>query len=302
MGFRFLIRGAALSLLTLIIAIPPISAVPRKCAAPQSTEAKPQAAAISSYPESAEGLKHLLLDWFAAIEAGDTAKSSQYLESFAIPNHQEWFVKTFGAVEGARLEAKYTESQAKSPDALEVRAERAVRADKLAVETWLFDKSACGQPPELHALSAAMVHPTPIYRALSHKEASDGSPDFLGNFVYVHGGFRYFEQRLMKAPSTTPPMRVSLAQNVLSESFCGVRTAPLYPPLARQTKVQGTVVLHAIIGTDGTVKELQVVSGHPLLIQAAIDDVKRWRYKPTLLNGKPVEVDTEIDVVFSLQQ
>ena len=124
----------------------------------------------------------------------------------------------------------------------------------------------------------------------------------LGNFVYVHGGFRYFDLQLMQAPSMTPPMRVSLAQNVLSESFCGGPITPLYPPLARQTRVQGTVVLHVTIGTDGTIKELQVVSGHPLLIQAAIDDVKKWRYKPTLRNGKPVEVETQINVVFSLAQ
>ncbi len=80
------------------------------------------------------------------------------------------------------------------------------------------------------------------------------------------------------------------------------RVQPLYPPLARQTRISGTVKLHAIIGKDGTVQQLQVVSGHPLLVQAALDAVKQWRYQPTLLNGDPVEVDTEIDVIFSLSQ
>jgi protein TonB len=106
----------------------------------------------------------------------------------------------------------------------------------------------------------------------------------------------------MPASSTTPPMRISLAQNVQSESFCGGPIAPLYPPLARQTRVQGTVVLHVIVATDGTLREIQAVSGHPLLIQAAIDDVKQWRYKPTLRNGKPVEVETQVNVIFSLAQ
>ena len=76
----------------------------------------------------------------------------------------------------------------------------------------------------------------------------------------------------------------------------------LYPPLARQTRISGTVKLHAIIGKDGTVQQLQVVSGHPLLVQSALDAVRQWRYQPTLLNGEPVEVDTEIDVIFSLAQ
>ncbi|HKN24029.1 MAG TPA: TonB family protein [Candidatus Acidoferrum sp.] len=80
------------------------------------------------------------------------------------------------------------------------------------------------------------------------------------------------------------------------------RVQPLYPPLARQTRISGTVKLHAIIGKSGNVEQLQVVSGHPLLVQSALDAVKQWRYQPTLLNGEPVEVDTEIDVIFSLAQ
>jgi len=80
------------------------------------------------------------------------------------------------------------------------------------------------------------------------------------------------------------------------------KVQPMYPPLARQTRISGTVKLHAIIGKSGTVEQLQVVSGHPLLVQSALDAVKQWRYQPTLLNGEPVEVDTEIDVIFSLAQ
>jgi TonB family protein len=78
------------------------------------------------------------------------------------------------------------------------------------------------------------------------------------------------------------------------------RISPDYPPLARQTRISGTVRLHAIIGKDGSVQQLEVISGHPLLIGSAINAVKQWRYTPTLLEGKPVEVDTEIDVIFAL--
>jgi protein TonB len=76
----------------------------------------------------------------------------------------------------------------------------------------------------------------------------------------------------------------------------------VYPPLARQTRISGTVRLHAIIAKDGTVQQLEVLSGHPLLVQAALDAVRQWRYQPTLLNGEPVEVDTTVDVIFSLNQ
>ena len=78
------------------------------------------------------------------------------------------------------------------------------------------------------------------------------------------------------------------------------RTQPIYPPIARAAHVQGTVVLHAIIAKDGTVQQLQLVSGPPLLVNSAMDAVRQWRYSPTELNGEPVEVDTTIQVVFTL--
>jgi TonB family protein len=80
------------------------------------------------------------------------------------------------------------------------------------------------------------------------------------------------------------------------------RVQPMYPPLARQTGISGTVKLRAVIGKDGSVQQLQVESGHPLLAQPALEAVKQWRYQQTLLNGDPVEVETEIDVIFSLTQ
>jgi protein TonB len=75
---------------------------------------------------------------------------------------------------------------------------------------------------------------------------------------------------------------------------------PQYPPLARQARIQGTVKLTAVISKDGSIQELEVINGHPLLIPAAMQAVKQWKYKPTLLNGQAVEVVTQIDVNFTL--
>jgi protein TonB len=76
---------------------------------------------------------------------------------------------------------------------------------------------------------------------------------------------------------------------------------PAYPPLARAARVSGTVRLEAIVGKDGRVRSLRLVSGHPLLAQAAIDAVRQWVYRPTLLNGVPVEVAAPVDVNFLLE-
>ena len=76
---------------------------------------------------------------------------------------------------------------------------------------------------------------------------------------------------------------------------------PESPPLAKMARIQGVVRLEAVIRTGGTIRNLRVLAGHPLLVKAAIDAVARWRYQPTLLNGDPVEVITEIDVNFTLE-
>ena len=78
------------------------------------------------------------------------------------------------------------------------------------------------------------------------------------------------------------------------------RVEPVYPPIAKQTRTQGTVQLHAVIGRDGSIESMEVLSGHPLLVRAAREAVSQWRYRPTLLGGVPVEVDTYITVIFRL--
>jgi TonB family protein len=79
------------------------------------------------------------------------------------------------------------------------------------------------------------------------------------------------------------------------------RVEPQYPPLARQIHREGQVELHAIIATDGSIQFLQVVSGDQLFLQSAIDAVSQWRYRPTSLGGQPVEIETYITVIYTLQ-
>ena len=80
------------------------------------------------------------------------------------------------------------------------------------------------------------------------------------------------------------------------------RVEPIYPPLARQIRHSGQVQLHALIAVDGTIASLEVMDGDPLLVRSALDAVGQWRYRPTLLNGSPVEVETVITVVYTLSQ
>ena len=106
------------------------------------------------------------------------------------------------------------------------------------------------------------------------------------------------------APSTPEsnagrPMRVRVSQGV-STGLLITRVEPQYPDDARQARIQGTVVLKALIDANGDVEDLTLVSGHPMLVPAALEAVKHWKYKPYSLNGQPVKVETQITVNFQL--
>src|SRR2546427_304668 len=106
---------------------------------------------------------------------------------------------------------------------------------------------------------------------------------------------------LLIAPPPPPPQPPPAPAHVPPATLLP-QVEPVYPPLAKQARIQGVVVLEAEISKEGTIDNLKVVTGHPLLIQSAIDAVKQWRYKPTLLNGEPVPVVTTITVNFAFSQ
>ena len=100
-------------------------------------------------------------------------------------------------------------------------------------------------------------------------------------------------------PKPEAPKRIRVSSGVQAAKAVHKPEA-VYPPLAKQARIQGTVRLEAVIAADGSIQNLRVIEGHPLLVQSALGAVQQWRYQPTLLSGEPVEVLTYIDVVFRL--
>jgi protein TonB len=155
--------------------------------------------------------------------------------------------------------------------------------------------------------SGKLMQPRAIPKDVAVFKEAELPPDVINNnnqggvFGGLQGGPSVFGSAPAAPPPPKPaaPTRIKQGGQVTAASII-TQTHPVYPPLARQARIQGTVVLHAIIDKDGKVAQLEVVSGHPLLVQAALDAVKQWRYKPTLLNGDPVEVDTTIQVTFTM--
>lgn len=122
-----------------------------------------------------------------------------------------------------------------------------------------------------------------------------------GQLGGVIGGIVNSTSNLSAVPKFVPvvPQRVRISQGV-TRGLLTHRVEPPYPTLAKSARVQGTVILTAIISKEGDIENLQLVEGHPMLVPAALAAVKQWRYKPYLLNGQPVEVETTITVTFSL--
>jgi periplasmic protein TonB len=102
-------------------------------------------------------------------------------------------------------------------------------------------------------------------------------------------------------PTSHRTERLRLSEPVINARIIR-RIEPVYPPLAVQLRREGRVELHAIIATDGTIRSLEVESGDPLFIQSALAAVREWRYQPTILDGQPIEVETQITVIYSLNR
>ena len=114
------------------------------------------------------------------------------------------------------------------------------------------------------------------------------------------------DRRRWNLPHSTQPVQqekhpVKVSEGVLEAQLIS-RIEPHYPALALQTRTRRHGGLHAIISRDGRITSLDVLSGHPFLVKAALDAVRQWRYRPTMLNGEPVEVETSITVIFRLHE
>ena len=145
----------------------------------------------------------------------------------------------------------------------------------------------------------AMIQETVAPPQLSFGDGIEGSVG-SGSRNGVWGAFANSLSVAPAAPApAAPTIRPFRRSNMLEGSLVR-RVQPVYPQLAKSARIQGPVVLAALISKAGTIENLQVITGHPMLVKAAIDAVSQWRYRPYILNGEPVEVETQITVNFIL--
>ena len=162
--------------------------------------------------------------------------------------------------------------------------------------------------PHANALDLTLRMPTRIPNEIL-PTSEDGPPqvnavgtttgDTIGDPHGIPNVLRDGSQPVL--PVAPPPVRIAPVRiSHMSEGDLIRKVLPTYPPLARGVRIQGQVVLQAVISKQGTIENLRLLSGHPMLVAAAIDAVRQWRYRPYVLNNEPVEVETQITVNFSL--
>jgi TonB family protein len=260
---------------------------------------------IPNYPDTQGGLEHLAKDLIKAHESGNSSDEVQRLvQSLALPNPREWFSKVFGERAYEPLAQAYSTQQASLLQTVEAAVVTSAHDGFPEIRAKKYEKSCDDSAGEFtFPVLMARITPVPLYELRMMNASSFRR---ISIFAHVDGTFRYvgplnIPNEFDRAKDVKPPVRVQVEGDVQAAKILK-KVSPSYPDAARREGLEGTVRLHAIIGRDGGVGQVRVIRGYCSLSEVSLPAVKQWRYTPTLLNGEPVEVDTTIDVIFSLRR
>ena len=244
-----------------------------------------QASTTAFYQNNSEGLRKLLQDMLLAVKNDDGAKIQSLITDLEIPNYEHWFTTTFGQEKGESWAEPYGKSLQQNEK----------RFQDLLVQLTHRDGEVAVQTVDTTKKYDTLTGPLDEYLADWKKSVATESQgvEHIGFFYFIEGKFRWNSNvRFVRVQKTNSG---SMVPGKLTK-----RVPPEYPEEARQKRIQGTVILNATIRKDGSVTVQGVASGDPVLSPAAIKAVRHWHYEPTLVDGKPVDMQTQIHVVFML--
>src|SRR5882724_1475072 len=296
----------ATSLVCLLLALPLHAALPQDPVQPAPPPvAPPDPAKLFNvdFPDSSGGLEKFARDLLKSLQQDDTTRANALAQSVVLQDPLAWYTRVFGDYTADHEGADYLKGRKDLPDQILASFVRDIQDHYTEIVAVRFDKSnSCDDnaADTTFGLLQSRLGPIPLYEL----RAGNGSQfRRLFAFAYVDGAFRFV--LMPKTPPlpqhSGPGSRVRQGGNVQAAKLRN-KVQPEYPSKAREERLQGTVRLHAIIGTDGSITHLRVLTGKCFLAQSALNAVQHWRYSPTLLNGNPVEVDTTIDVIYSLNR
>jgi TonB family protein len=256
-------------------------------------------------------LEKLLSDMMKLIKDGNNQALAAYVNSLTLPNPDDWFNSVFGD-DGPRHAAASAPLRSAATTTFPSTLATMLKENRTTIEARKFEKSCDKYATEKEYPLLLQRHsPVPLYDA-RFKDAI--SESIWSYFAYVDGGFRYVGNLSVNPPALPKkPIASQGSQPATDVSQTKIRVggnvqaaklihqeAPKYRQDAKDAHIEGTVIIHAVIGKDGSIREADVVQGVCVLAEPALAAVKNWRYTPTLLLGSPVEVDTTISVVFKL--
>ncbi|MGB7284360.1 MAG: energy transducer TonB [Candidatus Acidiferrum sp.] len=268
------------------------------------------------FPDSTKGLENLAKEILKAQKNGDSARATALAQSMVLPDPAAWYLQTFGPPIASDEGAKYAADRTRLPAEILTVFWGALQNHNTEVTAARFGETCDDNAGEsAFGTLQLRLQPVPLYEL---RFMNGGQFMRFFALAYVDGGFRFvlaptIANHFPYRPSPARPSQAQSSSNPSAPAVTRVRQGgnviaakllkkvqPVYPDIAREEHLQGTVRLHAIIGKDGSVTDLLVLSGYCSLAKSSMDAVSRWRYSPTLLLGRPVEIDTTINVIFSL--
>jgi TonB family protein len=257
-------------------------------------------AANPSYPDTAAGLRSFLQQLSELVASDDSAKASADFKQLEVPDAGKWFYDLLGPDLAKRVTVAYAVNPNGREEELRKQLETVKTRDREILVSPLVASAGRPLAPLERALFEAMKSPQIFYSA-KLVDLADNSVIPLGYFVYAAGGFRYVDIATLLSIDSSKPLRI--------RQFTGGpvpkplhKTSPVYPEEARNEHLSGAVVLEAVIGTDGSVKEVKPLNGPALLVEASRNAVLEWSYEPPTYNGSPVELVVPIELTFHLSE
>jgi TonB family protein len=299
----------------------------RSQSAPQSpglSTAPPATVSIPSYADTPGGLEKLMKDMLNLEKSGDSAMLAAYAKSFELPNAVAWFSSVFGDRIGPGMAASSgrvrSEFELSAPNLLaQLRNEHRTLIQAVRFDNDCDDRATATEYPIL----LLREHGAALYDVRFSDAQTESVWEY---FAYVNGGFRYVgylernprywsPRRPLSSGSVSPgalghndtpssdfPPRVINILGSIQRAKLIHQVTPVYPEAAKSRHIGGEVILHAVIGKDGEVGDLDVLQGRCIFVEPAVAAIQKWRYQPTVFNGSPVAVDTTITVKFSLKR
>lgn len=286
-----------------------LAAVPAQGRELQSNSS-PQAPA-AAYSNSTDGLQNLIRDILQTAKAKDSAKETALIHSLVMPVNSTWFTDEYGPGFGASLAAAYRRAVPELEEEIKTVYEGDVQRGLMSPRILIYKDSEQVNAPIDHFLNC-MNQIVPLYQSVFQgtsasmqfslgpgKKGKQIGGDLDGFFVYDQGGFRFIpENILMKLPNERP-VRIHLGMNIMQSKVTN-RVYPPYPQEALKKHMGGKVVVRLDLDRDGKIQDAKAVEGDPILSQALLDSVKQWQFEPTRLDGDPVEVEVDVEMIFEM--